>query len=205
MAKSRVTPLKQLSLQRLELMAGLTVARLSKFIRDAVQSLNITPYLWAASQIVLYWLQINENLNTFVHHQVSEIYQLTKDATWNFCPTSDNPADLLTQGTTSSELKSSTLWNHGPHWLIFTSNWPTWQTTPALHLKALAITSAVFTPNEKQNSTHGLHTIIDVTGYSTLHKLTAVIAYIMRFIHFSRGNKHSGPLTMAELRQGKHM
>ena len=46
MAKSRVTPLKQLSLPQLELMAGLTAARLSNFIRDAVQSLNITPYLW---------------------------------------------------------------------------------------------------------------------------------------------------------------
>ena len=27
----------------------------------------------------------------------------------------------------------------------------------------------------------------------------------MRFIHFSKGNKHSGPLTTAELQQAKHM
>lgn len=204
MAKSRVSPLKQLSLPRLELMAALTAARLCKFIRDALQSLNITSYLWSRSQIVLYWLQSNKNLNTFVNHRVSEIHQLTKDATWNFCPTSDNPADLLTRGITSSQLKSSTLWNHGPHWLTSTNNWPTWQATPTLHLQALAITPAVFNPNGKSRPTHGLHTIIDVTDYSTLHKLIAVTAYVLRFVHCSRGNRHSGPLTTAELQQAKH-
>ena len=205
MAKSRVAPLKQLSLPRLELMAALTAARLSKFIRDALHSLNIITHLWADSQIVLHWLQSNKNLNSFVHHRVSEIHQLTNDATWNFCPTSDNPADLLTRGITSSQLKSSTLWNHGPEWLTSTSNWPTWQATPALRLQALAITSAVFIPNEKQNSTHGLHTIIDVTDHSTFYKLIAVTAYVMRFIHFSRGNRNTGPLATAELQQAKHM
>lgn len=185
-------------------MAALTAARLCKFIRDALRSLNITSYLWSDSQIVLYWLQSNKNLNTFVNHRISEIHQLTKAATWNFCPTSDNPADLLTRGITSSQLKSSTLWNHGPHWLTSTNNWPTWQATPTLHLQALAITSAVFNPNGKSHPTHGLHTIIDVTDYSTLHKLIAITAYVLRFVHCSRGNRHSGPLTTAELQQAKH-
>ena len=205
MAKSRVAPLKQLSLPRLELMAALNATRLSKFIRDALQLLNITPYLWTDSQIVLHWLQSNKNLNTFVHHRVSEIHQLTKEATCNFCPTSDNPADLLTQGITSSQLKLSALWNHGPHWLTSISNWPTWQVTPALHLQALAITSATFTPKGKLNSTHGLHTVIDITNYSTLHKLTAVTAYVLRFMQHSMGIRHSGPLTTTELQQAKHM
>ena len=93
MAKSRVAPLKQLSLPKLELMAALIAARLSKFIREALQSLDITPYLWADSQIVLYWLQSSKHINAFVTHRVTEIQQLTSDATWNFCPTSDNPAD----------------------------------------------------------------------------------------------------------------
>ena len=99
MAKSRVAPLKQLSLPKLELMAALTAAKLSKFIREALQSMSITPYLWTDSQIVLYWLQSNKNLYAFVTHRVTEIYQLTYDATWSFCPTLDNPANLLTWGS----------------------------------------------------------------------------------------------------------
>ena len=78
MAKSRVAPLKQLSLPKLELMAALIAARLSKFIREALQSLDITPYLWADSQIVLYWLQSSKHINAFVTHRVTETQQLTR-------------------------------------------------------------------------------------------------------------------------------
>ena len=53
MAKSRVAPLKQLSLPKLELMAALITARLSKFIREALHVMTLTLHLWTDSQIVL--------------------------------------------------------------------------------------------------------------------------------------------------------
>ena len=53
MAKNRVAPLKQLSLPTLELMAALIAARLSKFIRDVLHSINLSLHLWTDSQIVL--------------------------------------------------------------------------------------------------------------------------------------------------------
>ena len=101
-AKSRVVPLKQLSLPKLELMAAIVAARPSKFISDALHSMNLTLHLWTDSQIVLYWLHNSKKLDTFVIHRVTEILQLTGDAKWNFCPTTDNPTDLLTRGISSS-------------------------------------------------------------------------------------------------------
>ena len=75
MAKSRVAPLKQLSLPKLELMAALIAARLSKFIREALHFINLAFHLWTDSQIVLYWLQSNKKLDTFVSHRVTKIHQ----------------------------------------------------------------------------------------------------------------------------------
>ena len=73
----------------------------------------------------------------------------------------------------------------------------------ALHLQALAVTSTVFTPTRDSCSTNRLHTIIDVTDYSTLHKLTTVTAYVLRIVDFAKKNFQSGPLTTKELQQAK--
>ena len=167
--------------------------------------MNLTLQLWTDSQIVLYWLQSNKKLDTFVSHRVTEIHQLTSSAKWNFCPTSDNPADLLTRGITSSQLKSSELWRHGPQWLISSSKWPTWQVTQTLHLQALAVTAQEFQPREDGNTTLtvGLHQVMNVTDFSTLYKLVAVTAYVLTFIENLCGNHLTGQLTTAELQQAK--
>ena len=136
---------------------------------------------------------------------MTEIQQLTSDATWNFCPTSDNPADLLTRGITASQLQSSTLWTHGPSWLTSRSDWPTWKAPQTLQLQALAITSAVFTLTENSLSALGLHAIMDVTDYSALYKLTAVTAYVLRIVDYAKGNQKGGPLTITELQRAKLM
>ena len=186
-------------------MATLTAARYSKFIRETLQSLDTTPYLCTDSQIVLYWLQNSKHINAFVTHRVIEIQQLTNHAIWNFCPISDNPADLLTWEITTSQLKSSTFWTHGPNWLTPRNDWPTWKASPILQLQAPAISSAIFTPTEDSLSVQGLHAIMDVTDYSTLHKLTAVTTSVLRIVNYVKGNCQGGQLTTTELQQAKLM
>jgi hypothetical protein len=96
MAKSRVAPLKKLTLPQLELMAAALGARLSSYLQTHLQVSNV--YLWSDSQIVLHWLTSKKELKRFVHNRVTEIQSLTEDASWNYCPTGDNPAYLLTRG-----------------------------------------------------------------------------------------------------------
>ena len=124
MAKTRVAPLKQLTLPKLELMAALIGARLSIFIMNTIALSPSMVHLWTDSQIVLYWLQHGKKLNQFVSHRVNEILQLTTATAWRYCPTADNPADLLTRGVTSTQLHSSLLWRYGPQWLLTYDNWP---------------------------------------------------------------------------------
>ena len=99
MSKTRVAPLKPLTLPRLELSAAVLAARLGDFIMRSIQHTSffkLNSHLWSDSQIVLHWISSNKNLKQFVLHRVNEITTLFPAILWHYCPTSQNPADLLT-------------------------------------------------------------------------------------------------------------
>ena len=62
-------------------------------------------------------------------HRVDEITTLFPATSWRYCPTLQNPADLLTRGINSQELASSSLWRLGPPWLPLETQWPMWNLT----------------------------------------------------------------------------
>ena len=126
-------PLKQHSLPRLELMAAVIAARLGTFV---VESLNLrtSTYCWSDSQIVLCWLKSKKKLKPFIEHRVTEIQ--ASSSPWQYFPTACNPADLLTRGLTAQQLADSTLWRHGPSWLLSPSEWPIWTPSEALLIQA---------------------------------------------------------------------
>ncbi|XP_065911201.1 uncharacterized protein [Dysidea avara] len=202
MAKNRVAPLKSLTLPKLELMAAVIASRVATFIQDALQLQDTPTHFWGDSQIVLHWLASMKQLPQFVQHRVVEIRTAFPNATWNFCPTAHNPADLLTRGISFELLNSQgNLWWKGPPWLTTPHAWPTWQPEPQIHLHAATAIAEEFTPQPPTNPDVGLHKIIQLNNYSSLHKLLAVTAYIYRFVNNlcrSRPKLH-GPLTAKEL------
>jgi len=202
LAKNRVAPLKSLTLPKLELMAAVVASRIAKFISDALKLQDTTTYYWGDSQIVLHWLASAKPLPQFVQRRVLEIKSAIPGATWNFCPTATNPADLLTRGISTELLYSpGTLWWKGPPWLTTPQNWPTWQPEPAIHLHAAAAIAEEFVPQPSACPDTGLHQVIKLTDYSSLPKLLAVTAYTLRFINnLSKSRpKLNGPLTAEEL------
>ena len=153
MAKNRVAPLKSLTLPKLELMAAVIALRVATFIRDALQLQDAPTYFWGDSQIVLHWLASTKPLPQFVQNRVVEIRTTFSNATWNFCPTAYNPADLLTRGVNFEQFNTpSNLWWKGPPWLTTPHNWPTWQSEPQVHLLAAAAIAEEFVP--QTSSTH---------------------------------------------------
>ena len=206
MSKSRAAPLKPITLPKLELMAAVLAARLSNFVRTSL-SVNCTIYLWSDSQIVLYWIASQKKLKPFVDHRVSEIRSISTN--WKYCPSADNPADLLTRGLSAQQLASAVLWQQGPSWLPFHDQWPTWdRSSEALltHLQEELDNNSI-----EQILAHCAHTspfkfsnVMDISKYSSLQRLLAVTAYVFRFVNTTRQLCHStGHLTPSELSKAK--
>ena len=206
MSKNRVAPTKPITLPRLELMAALTATRLADFVFSSIphDQQRVKVYFWTDSQIVLCWILKGNNSNPFIYHRVKEITETFPTATWSFTPSPDNPADLLTRGLSTDQLKSSRLWTCGPDWLLDRSRWPTWTpTSGALHLQAEE-TSPNFAAQNTEDSTESepcVLLLVDISRYSNIHRLIDVTAYILRFVHNLRKvqQRLSGPLSSTEI------
>nr|XP_029736215.1 uncharacterized protein LOC115270984 [Aedes albopictus] len=123
-AKSRVAPLSSKSIPRLELPAALLLSHLLAQIQKST-SLVAPVYLWTDSTITLDWISAPPSTWKTFCSRVAEIQELTAAASWNHVPSEDNPADLLSRGTSLENLVESSLWWNGPIWIRSSSEpWP---------------------------------------------------------------------------------
>ncbi|XP_071576977.1 uncharacterized protein [Temnothorax nylanderi] len=78
-SKSRVAPLKAVTLARLELLAALLLAQSVDKIKASFNRLNLTITLWSDSTITLHWISSpSRKWTTFVANRVGEIQRLTE-------------------------------------------------------------------------------------------------------------------------------
>ena len=100
MSKSRVAPMKQLTVPRLELQAAVLSTRTDAFLRKELELFLIDSHFWSDSEIVLKYIK-NETrrFQLFVENRVSIIRQLSSPDKWHHISGQNNPADLISRGT----------------------------------------------------------------------------------------------------------
>uniref|UniRef100_A0A182N2X5 Pao retrotransposon peptidase n=1 Tax=Anopheles dirus TaxID=7168 RepID=A0A182N2X5_9DIPT len=125
-SKSRIAPLKPLTIPRLELCAALLGARLFNKIIHALDVKFDECFFWSDSTITLHWLKSPPRTwKTFIANRVAEIQDLTHGTQWLHVSGKLNPADLISRGMPVAEFLNSKLWRNGPSWLCEPkSSWP---------------------------------------------------------------------------------
>jgi Pao retrotransposon peptidase len=118
LGKSRVSPIKFVSIHRLELQAALLGARLASSLLDALVISKNDVVFWSDSQTVLKWINSKTmKFHIFVANRVTDLLDLSDAKQWRYVPTTENPADDCSRGLYGSELSDSHRWFTGPKFL----------------------------------------------------------------------------------------
>ncbi|XP_055522715.1 uncharacterized protein LOC129716896 [Wyeomyia smithii] len=124
--KSRVAPLKSLTVPRLELCAAVLASHLHARVKDAIDACVVKSYFWSDSAVTLHWLRSPPNVwQTYVAHRLAEIQHFTSGCRWSHISGKENPADIVSRGLSVADFLVNDLWKYGPAWLTYSErDWP---------------------------------------------------------------------------------
>ena len=115
MAKSRVAPVKQVTIPRLELSAAVLSVRISNFLRRELKYKDVEEYFWTDSTVVLGYINSNaKRFHVFVANRIQQIRDYTNPDQWRYVSSETNPADYASRGLKAEKLKANETWFDGP-------------------------------------------------------------------------------------------
>ncbi|XP_020556881.2 uncharacterized protein LOC110014410 [Oryzias latipes] len=114
LGKARVTPLKPITIPRLELTAAVLAVRLDAMLKTELEISLESSVFWTDSTSVL---NENKRFHTFVANRISSIREASEPSQWRHVCSKDNPADKASRGMKASSFLKDSVWLKGPEFL----------------------------------------------------------------------------------------
>ncbi|XP_062715999.1 uncharacterized protein LOC134291796 [Aedes albopictus] len=195
-SKTRVAPIKFLSIPRSELQACVIGVR---FANSIIQSLTVKVnrrYFWTDSSDVISWIQSDHRrYSQFVAFRISEILEASDVGEWQWIQTKQNVADEGTKWARVPDMSKTSRWLNGPDFLRkVEAEWPVKRQTAGATLEELRPHLLVHTVMPEP--------VINTEKFSKWTELLRSMAYVFRFTRNARISKQDrsfGPLTTEEL------
>ena len=204
-AKSRVAPLKQLTIPRLELQAAVLASRLAKTIQEESRIKFKDVMFFTDSTIVLAWIHSTSgSFRPFVSSRVGEIQGNSNPSQWRHIPGEFNVADDVSRGIRVQDLNKR--WCNGPEFLqLPESEWPQ-ETAPLppkrdeMEYRQEKIVGTLTTTNTDE--------LTISQRFSSWRRIIRVTALVKRFARRIRARRNGeqmqdGPLTPSELQEAE--
>ena len=199
-SKNRLSPVKKMSIDRVELCGAVLNKRLKTFIEKESRYKFTKFYHIVDSQIVYGMVQKESyGFNTFAATRIGEIQQGTNKDDWYWVESKNNIADWITRGRKPAEIGLNSIWQTGPEFLRFPEHeWPickpNYQKELPEQIKTVMLAEA--------KSEDSLEARIDINRYSNYTKLIRVTARVLSL--YKRKPRPSlknvtGPLTPEDI------
>ena len=213
LGKARVTPLRQVSIPRLELTAAVLSVKMSSLLRNELKYDNIAEYFWSDSKVVLGYIA-NEarRFHVFVGNRVQQIRDVTEVDQWNYVQTKDNPADCASRGLTADSLVNSSTWFSGPQFL-WSSNWQEYVDSNPIQKACSSedpeVKKVTVLGTQAQEHQEGSDLERRVSYFSTWYRAKRAIANCVKYVQIVKNRVHGSKqqvnrtLTVADLKNAE--
>ena len=124
--KSRLAPLRSITIPRLELSAAVMSVKMDHMLRRELDLPLVEGIFWCDSTSVIQFIRnTSKRFHTFVANRLSVIHDGSSPEQWRYVDSKSNPADDVSRGLTAKCLIESTRWLNSPDFLWKTEEcWP---------------------------------------------------------------------------------
>ena len=183
LSKSRLAPVKRMSIDRIELCGAVLNKRLKTVLQKQCRYKFQRCYHIVDSQIVHAMIHKETyGFNTFAATRVGEIQESTEVSDWYWTESKNNIADWLTRGKRPIDIDINSNWQAGPDFLRLPENeWPISQTPTTVQKLPETIKASINIVNKTEEDT--LVKRINIDNYSNFEKLLRVTARVLAMYH----------------------
>jgi len=182
--KSRLAPIKAMSIPRLELAAAVVAVKLYQIIVEELDIQISERYFWTDSMIVLGYIR-NETkrFKTFVANRLSIIHEMTSPHDWRYVPSKSNPADIASRGIDPQEYEKLETWLVGPEFLKRNkAEWPVQVSNVVLHEDDIELKPQACVLNTQGKCNSIMSALLN--KFSDWRKLKNAVGWLLRFKEF---------------------